>query len=93
MLDLLFKKIVRAEAGWPLWQCGNCHEDFFLRMRDLFLRMRGILKKFSENLIRFSRYRLKTFPEKLRLFFKINVRVFQRLHGFLNSFLVELRLL
>jgi hypothetical protein len=33
----------KPEADWTLWQCGNCHEAFFLRMR-------GILKIFSENL-------------------------------------------
>jgi hypothetical protein len=32
---------------------------------------------------------MKTFPEKLRLFL-INVRDFQRLQGFLNTFLSEI---
>jgi hypothetical protein len=34
---------------------------------------------------------LKTFPEKLRIVL-INVRVFERLQGFLKAILVELRL-
>jgi hypothetical protein len=68
--------------------CGNAA----LAAR-LFLRMRGILKIFSEKLRLFQRFRFfrKAFSEKLRLLL-INVRDFQKLPGFLNTFLVELKL-
>jgi hypothetical protein len=60
--------------------CGNnvaiAARLFFLKIRGFFLRMCYILKIFSEN---------------LRLFL-INVRVFQRFRGFLNTYLVELML-
>jgi hypothetical protein len=85
--------------GWT-GHCGNCNDAFFWECKAFFLRMRGIIKIFSENLRLFKLIWgfFKDFNSFLRHFrrnwdfFSINVRVFQRLRGFLNTLLVELKL-
>jgi hypothetical protein len=61
-------------------------------MRGFFLRMRGISKIFSENLRLFLKISI-LFEDIFREIeaFLINVEYFQRLRGFSNTFLVELR--